>query len=432
MQRAEAGAAALRARLAELREAAAPWRRRPLAHRVARLADALEAACAPGSSLRRTLEASLPDATGFSPETVREGLARGLAGWGGPALHELAARELGAALGATPARRATGFGTTTVLLAGALPTPTLPALLAPLVLGSAVLAKPSSHDPITAPAWAEALAAIDPEAGAALTVAVVPEDDSEARQALLEADCVVASGSDETVATLALRVRPPRRLVAYGHRMSFAALGPGALAGAPLERAAEALALDVALWDQLGCLSPLALFVQAPGGRVPEAVVEALAGALARAQERWPRGRVAPGSAAAVVQARDEAELRAAAGGGGAVLAGAGTSWTLVVETDARLRSAPLHRFLRVHPVADADALLAALRPAAPWLAAVGLAGFGPDAGALAARLAELGASRICPLGSMQSPPLGWCHDNRGVLVPLARLADVELGVDGP
>jgi hypothetical protein len=27
----------------------------------------------------------------------------------------------------------------------------------------------------------------------------------------------------------------------------------------------------------------------------------------------------------------------------------------------------------------------------------------------------------------MQRPPLAWRHDNRGVLTPLARLADLEL-----
>ena len=46
--------------------------------------------------------------------------------------------------------------------------------------------------------------------------------------------------------------------------------------------------------------------------------------------------------------------------------------------------------------------------------------------GALASALAALGASRICPLGTMQAPPLAWCHDGRGVLAPLARFCDRE------
>jgi hypothetical protein len=39
----------------------------------------------------------------------------------------------------------------------------------------------------------------------------------------------------------------------------------------------------------------------------------------------------------------------------------------------------------------------------------------------------QLGVSRICSLGTMQAPPLSWCHDGRGVLLPLARLSDADL-----
>jgi len=78
------------------------------------------------------------------------------------------------------------------------------------------------------------------------------------------------------------------------------------------------------------------------------------------------------------------------------------------------------------HDVAGATAALAALRPFAPHLAAIGLSGFGSESKLLAQRLTELGASRICALGRMQAPPLGWHHDNRGVFEPIARFADLE------
>jgi hypothetical protein len=79
-----------------------------------------------------------------------------------------------------------------------------------------------------------------------------------------------------------------------------------------------------------------------------------------------------------------------------------------------------------VHPVADAAALHAALRPLGPHLAGVAIAGFGSDADALFRGLAELGASRLCPPGELQAPPLAWPHDNRPVLLPFARLTARE------
>jgi hypothetical protein len=309
-----------------------------------------------------------------------------------------------------------------VLLGGALPTPTLLALLAPLVLRSPVLAKTSQHDPVTARVLAQALAAADPGLGECLEVVGFPGSDAVRMQALLAADCVVATGSDETIASLAARAAPPCRFVGYGHRVSVAALGPEALSGAALAQAARGLALDVALWDQLGCLSPVSVFVA--GSALP--VAEAIAAELGELAVRLPRGNLPREAAAAFAHARSEAEMRAAAARD--VTLYGDTSWTVVREADARPRPAPLHRFLRVHPVSGESALLKALVPFGPHLAGVALAGFGSATVAVCAALAALGASRICAPGRLQAPPLAWRHDGQPVLLPLARFTDIELG----
>jgi len=133
---------------------------------------------------------------------------------------------------------------------------------------------------------------------------------------------------------------------------------------------------------------------------------------------------VPPEAGAAIAHERAEAELRAAARGRAALIAG--EAWTVVAEEDARPRPAPLHRFVRVAPAGDASGVLAALAPYGPHLAALGAAGFGSGAADLARGASSLGASRVCPLGAMQAPPLGWCHDGQGVLLPLARWTDIE------
>ncbi len=250
--------------------------------------------------------------------------------------------------------------------------------------------------------------------------------------AFLEADCVAATGSDETIASIAARVRPPRRFVGHGHRVSVAVLGPAILGGRNLEGVAAALALDVALWDQLGCLSPVAAYVVGGvsarrGATGAGTVAEAVAAALAEIETRLPRGRVQREDAAAIAQARSEAEMRAAAGRAVTLLRDASDAFTVVCEADARARSAPLHRFLRVHPVGGVEDLLDALRPLGPHLAGVALDGFGDVTSDVASALAALGASRICAPGRLQAPPLAWHHDGQPVLLPLARLADVEL-----
>jgi hypothetical protein len=384
---------------------------------------------APGWAWRARLEAELLAVAGFSPANVREGLARGLAPMSGDALLALVRDELGgpSRLDATGASMLSGFDATAVVLAGSLPLPSFVSLILPLVLRSPVLAKPASRDPLTPGLVAASIAEVDAELGRCVAIAPFASADSGAVAALLEADCIVATGSDESIAALAARVRPPRRFVAAGHRVSVAALGPEALRGAALEAAAEGLALDTALWDQQGCLSPLAVYVTGGDAGAPDRVAEALARALAAIEKRLPRGALEPAAAARFLHECDGAELR----GGGSVrlFGGIAQRWAVVREADAVLRPAPLNRFLRVHPARDAGALVTALRPLGPHLAGVAVAGFGGEGDGLARALAELGASRLCPPGELQSPPLAWRHENRPVLTTLARFTDREARV---
>ena len=398
--------------LARARKAGEALRARPADRVLDALAAAVDRLADPSSAIRSALAGELPAATGFSAETVRAGLDRALGAWSGDALRGLVEDELGlkAFLGQGP-RAVGGFATTATILAGALPMPTLLDLLAPLLLRSPVLAKPSQHDPITAERFRRDLTDADPELGAALEIVAFPSDDEDCVAALLEADCVLVTGSDATVAAVSAGVAAPRRVVAHGHKLSVAAVGPEAESDV-----AERIARDVALWDQLGCLSPVAVY--AVGGADPG---PALADALAQAETRWPRGRVPAEAANAALAQADQARMR-----GARVWANAAGRFTVVCESDTRWRMTPLHRFVRVHPVPDTASLVDALRPLGPFLAGAALEGFGPATRELALACAELGASRICAPGRMQEPPLSWCRGNRGVLIPLARLADLE------
>jgi hypothetical protein len=416
------------AKLGTLREAGAKLRRRPVDETLAALARVVESWRDPESPWRCALASDLPDATGFSPAVVREGARRGFGTWSAEAWRALVARAIGGAeaAGATATPVVSGFETTAVVLAGQVPMPTVLALLLPLALRSPVLAKPASVDPVTARLALRSLAETDADLAQCVAVAAFDGADEACTRALLEADCVVATGSDAAVAAIATKVVPPRRLVSYGHRLSLAILAGDATRGAALARAAEGLALDVALWDQLGCLSPISVYVADPEPGASDRVAEALAHGLAAAEERMPRGRVTPAASAAIAQARAEAEMRAAAGRRVVLHASETPAWTVVREDTQLPRPAPLHRFCRVHPVRDVSGLLEALRPLGPHLAAVALDGFGAAEPDLARALADLGASRLCRPGAMQCPPLAWHHDGRDPLTPLARFTDLE------
>ena len=137
----------VRAALVRLRRGSRALRRQPLHERVQALGRVLERFRSSDSAERRQLERELPEATGFATATVREGLALALAEFSAVALEGLVEREIGTF---GKGRLATGFDTTAVMLGGGVPTPTLLALAAPLLLGSPVLARSSAHDPVTA------------------------------------------------------------------------------------------------------------------------------------------------------------------------------------------------------------------------------------------------------------------------------------------
>ncbi len=413
-------------RLLQLEEAGKRLRERSVREVVAALAATLDAWRDPTSAWRRSLEAELPKETGFAPDMVRTGMSLALESWTSDAFLDLIDDELGGieALEAIEGPTVSGYPTTALLLAGAIPSPTLLQILAPLVLRSPVAVKTASHDSVTADLVARSIENQDPQLGECVEVLGFPGSNANAINALLEAPCIVANGSDATIEAVAKRIFPGQRFIPYGHKVSVGALGPHAVTSPECQESAEALAQDVVLWDQLGCLSPVAVFVSSVDKRAPERFAEELASALAALEVRWPRCRVDVATGESIVRERSMAEMRRAQGGSVRVLADSGTRWTVVLEDDTELRAQPRHRFVRVHPVASESVLLDSLAPLSPHLSAVALAGFGPKSHEIARALADLGASRICRPGSLQAPPLRWRRDNRGVLTPLARFSE--------
>ena len=201
-------------------------------------------------------------------------------------------------------------------------------------------------------------------------------------------------------------------MVAYGPRTSLGAVARGADPAA----LAPGLARDVALFDQRGCLSVAAVYVE---GSEEEA--RKWARALARAARalavRWPPGPVDPETAGAVQQVRAEAELRALARYEVAPELAAGT---VVVEPNATFQPTPGLRTVRVHPIPDLIRLPELLAPWRDRLQGVALVGNPETPGdRLRVALRDLGISRITEPGKLQHPDALW---HNGGVDPLQAL----------
>ena len=264
--------------------------------------------------------------------------------------------------------------------------------------------------------------------GACLEVAEWPGGTENLEAALFaEADCVAATGSDETLAAIRGKLPGHVRLAGYGTRLSFGFVAREALTGRHPETIAARAALDVAAWNQLGCLSPHVIYVEEGGNIGAEGFADLLAGQLEALEKTHPRGRLAAREAAGIAARRSFYEVRAAHSPDTKMWASSeSTAWTVVLETEARFQVSCLNRFVYIKAVTDVNQALQGAEPVREKISTVGLASSGARAAELARQFACWGARRICPLGEMQRPPLGWRHDGRPALGDLLTWSEWE------
>lgn len=328
-----------------------------------------------GQEARRALVAS----SGLSPEGVALALAQSL---------EAEASDedmdaLVAASGSAPRCH--------VLLSANVCTAALRAVALAVATAEHVAVRPSRRDPALARILARELSidtAFHAESGAiTLAAELTPSPGDELH----------LYGSDATIAEV--RAATPAGVVIRAHGSGFGLALIGA--DAEITQAARALASDVVLFDQRGCLSPRAALVEGFAARAV-AFAEALHEALGREGARVPRGPLDD-------ETRAEIALYAAA------LDAVGQSFPgphHLVGVDLAPRALalpPAARVVHVAP-ASADEASALVAPFARHITALGSAG----PGALTAAVTGLAPSaRRSALGAMQRPPLDGPVDRR-------------------
>ena len=349
----------------------------------------------------------------FSRPMLQEGLRRMVEPLAGGAIEALVQRELGGWHGLA-------YRTTPELSLHVLPS-NLPGHAAiasalTLVLRSAALLKPGRADRTFSALWIESLRAHDRGLGECVDAVYWPGGREDVEDIVLaHADLVVVAGTDRAVDSVRRRCRPDVRFVGHGNRVSFAIVARGVEHGPT----AAALAADVAIWDQLGCLSPQVCFVE---GGIDEArsFASRLAAELRILAERWPPGRMSTGDLVEVRRFREAAAWRGYGAGGQWMFVATEDLGSGAVAVEGSIGFAPtcLHRCVRVVPYSALDDVLSVLDPHRAVLEGAGVAAPRDTSSSLRSRLSAIGVPHVVELGTLQRPTLSWRQGGR------PRLAD--------
>lgn len=280
-----------------------------------------------------------------------------------------------------------------VVLAGNVFTAAVRAVLTPLLFGVPTVVKASSRDDVLARALAEAL---EPPFAESLAILSFPPDEQRMSALVAEADVVHVHGSDDTVRSLRAMAPASSLVIPHGHGLGVALVFADALDFEQRHAVADRLAVDVAAYDGRGCLSPQRIYVLGSPTRAIE-LGDRLHHALERIEGRLPRGPL-PETVAA-----QQMQWRGVAAATGVLFEG--RTHAVAIEEDAPLPGPPGYRNVSIHSVPDEAAFLDAVRPLGAHLKVVGVAGESIEPIAIALDHAPGLVPRVCPIGTMQTPP---------------------------
>lgn len=226
------------------------------------------------------------------------------------------------------------------------------------------------------------------------------------------ADCVIAIGSNQTIASIHSRLQPHQRFIPHGHKISFA------LIDKPSAKHAQLAATDVSIFNQQGCLSPHAIYVKERA----EEFAPMLAKAMESYSQRDSRFPISISESGAIRNLRETIRYQVALEPHDYQLheSSNGTSWTVIFENSPKLQATPLNRTIYVRPWPDT---LDALGDETKHLSTIALS----PMPALLKDVEELNPPRICQLGKTQQPHLFWHHDGFAPLASLVTWQDIHL-----
>jgi len=378
----ESAEQALSEALDDLAVAGEALRRRTPAQIAEALADAWERIADPERALGRAARGRLPASSGLTLPMVAWALSTTLGG----ARESLAA--LAREMAPPPGVIATPHRLGALILAGNVFTACVQPLSVALLARSPLLVKASSADDVLPRLFVDALREVDPELAAAVLVVSFPRG-TEALEATIlhHAAAVSVYGSDSTLAAIRARTDANTTFIAHGHGLGLGWVD----AGEDVEEAAGRFALDVAAYDQRGCMSPHAIAIERGG----EAFARELARALERIAVELPRGPLSTQVGATQMQWRGVAAARG--------VLHEGDGWAVSFEPVAAPRLSPGARNVMVFEAGGLESFAERASVIGPHLKTLGVAG---DLERVARVLPPGVSPRVCPAGTMQTPGL--------------------------
>jgi len=286
-----------------------------------------------------------------------------------------------------------------------------------LIAGARAIVKSASAQPFFFPAFARTIAQLDSHLAQRLAVCTWDRQQSECTAALAQVcDMVAAFGNDETMALLAVSLG--RKLIDFGARLSIGIVTREGLADRALS---AAIARDVALFDQRGCLSMHHLFIEAEVARARD-MARQIAVALAALHRTLPPARPDVSTAASARAVREDCLWRMIGNNGAELWSSEELDWAVLFDPAGKLNASPLCRTLRVSVLSQLDELETRLA-AGPGIEGVALADPGQRLARFHAVLRQRGASYFCRPGELQSPPPDWPHGGGRFLARLQSIS---------
>lgn len=294
------------------------------------------------------------------------------------------------------------------------------------LLGAASIVRCSEHDRVFPSVWARALEMAAREVSGLIAVCEWPSEDvGRFKRAINEADATVAFGSDESVYELRRLGAWNKPFSAHGSAVSFAMITAEELRNSPVEWLAEGSAYDFAAYDQQGCLSPRALFLEDRHPRDVDRLVDALYAAATLLERNLPRNVLTLEERAAMARMRDEVLLDAACGGTSRRVSTDKDPFLITVKPISNFSLGPVNRYINIYLYKDLSEIEAALGSLRGRISTLGV----PDPRRAPSEfLSNLEIKRVCPLGSMQIPPLSWCLDGYRPLQKFFRMQSIQIG----
>ncbi|MGH8014011.1 MAG: acyl-CoA reductase, partial [Candidatus Binataceae bacterium] len=269
--------------------------------------------------------------------------------------------------------------------------------------------KTSSAEPVFFHHFVKSLVEADARLGERIAVFNWPRTRT-GLTAVLRQHCDVMAwfGEDETVANGATAT--PHLTVGFGDRVSVAIITGEAMTACGTELA-DAVARDVSLYEQRGCLSPHHVFVGADQSGRARAFAAMIVAALERLAIHFPSpAALGLEDAAALRRTHELARWRQLGAQNVELWEGPRLTWGVIYDPAASFSVSPGYRTVSVSQFVDVADLDQRLSSVADKLEAIALS---DPAGRLTGMIETLrtrGASYVCVPGMMQSPPLDWPH----------------------